>query len=123
MATTLTAAAVDNGVLYAAHVGDCRLYLIRGGKITQMTKDHTVVGERVRMGLMSEERARNHPERSALSRCIGRELIVSVDRITMPLEGRRADLLCSDGLHGMLEDQRDGALDARFSAPRRPAAS
>ena len=74
MATTLTAVAIENGTLNAAHIGDCRLYLLRAGKITQMSKDHTMVGERVRMGLMSEERARNHPERSALLRSLGREL-------------------------------------------------
>ena len=54
MATTLTAVAIENGTLNAAHIGDCRLYLLRAGKITQMSKDHTMVGERVRMGLMTE---------------------------------------------------------------------
>src|ERR1700730_12772855 len=52
MATTLTAVSVDNGVLSATHIGDCRLHLVRGGRATQITKDHTMVGERVRMGLM-----------------------------------------------------------------------
>src|SRR5271157_1136118 len=85
MATTLTAVAVENGALTAAHVGDCRLYLIRHGKVNQITKDHTWVGERVRMGLMTAAQARQHPERSALNRSLGRELIVSLDRISIPL--------------------------------------
>ncbi|MGH7249241.1 MAG: protein phosphatase 2C domain-containing protein, partial [Pseudomonadota bacterium] len=73
MGTTLTAAVVEAGRLNAAHVGDCRLYLARGGRISQITKDHTVVAERVRMGLLSAARARNHPERSMLNRSLGHE--------------------------------------------------
>src|SRR5580693_10214917 len=74
MSTTLTAIAVDGGMLHAAHVGDTRLYLIRGGTISQKTKDHTVAANRQRLGLMSAKRARNHPERSTLTRSVGREL-------------------------------------------------
>jgi serine/threonine protein phosphatase PrpC len=105
MGTTLTAAVVDHGVLHAAHVGDCRIYLVRRGRITQITKDHTVVQERVRMGLMTASRARNHPERSALTRSVGHEIIVSIDRITLPLEQHDRLIICSDGLHGVLEDR------------------
>ena len=105
MGTTLTAAVVEAGMLYAAHVGDCRLYLARRGRLTQITKDHTVVGERVRMGLMSAARARSHPERSVLNRSLGHELIVSVDRISMPLVRDDRLLLCSDGLYGVLEER------------------
>ncbi len=104
MATTLTAAVVEKGMLSAAHVGDCRLYLARHHKITQITKDHTAVGERVRMGLLSAEAARTHPERSLILRSLGRDLIVSVDRISMPLIKGDRLILCSDGLHGVLEN-------------------
>jgi protein phosphatase len=104
MATTLTAGAVVDGTLYAAHVGDSRLYLVRHERIKQITKDHTVVAERVRMGVMSAARARNHPERSALSRSLGHELIVSVDRITMPLMQDDRLIVCSDGLYNVLEE-------------------
>jgi protein phosphatase len=105
MATTMTAAVVSEGSLHAAHVGDCRLYVINGKKIRQITKDHTMVAERVRIGMLSAQQARHHPERSALSRCLGRELIASVDLITMRLEQGDRVILCSDGLHGVLEDQ------------------
>ena len=104
MCTTLTAVAVERGVVSAAHVGDCRLYLLRAGKMVQLTKDHTVVGERVRMGLLSEEEARNHPQRSALQRSLGRDLIAALDRITIPLIRDDRLVLCSDGLHGVLRD-------------------
>lgn len=110
MATTLSAAVVSDGVLYAAHVGDCRIYHVRRGRARQITKDHTVVQERVRMGLMSAARARHHPERSALSRCLGHELIVSVDRITLPLEQHDQVLVCSDGLYSVIEDDELGKI-------------
>ncbi|HEY3360054.1 MAG TPA: protein phosphatase 2C domain-containing protein [Polyangia bacterium] len=110
MATTLTAVVLDRGELVAAHVGDSRLYLVREDGITQLTKDHTVIGERVRMGLLSEERGRGHPHRSVLTRCLGRELIVAIDRITRPVQQADALLVCSDGLYGVLEDGEMAAL-------------
>jgi serine/threonine protein phosphatase PrpC len=103
MATTLTAVVVDEGILHATHVGDCRLYLLRRGRIQQITKDHTVVADRVRMGLLSAARARTHPERSTLNRSMGQDLIVSVDRITLPLLQNDRLILCSDGLYNVLE--------------------
>jgi len=106
MATTCTAVAIaaDEGMLYASHVGDCRLYLIRDRQIEQLSRDHTVVGERVRMGLLSAERARNHPDRSALSRCLGQDLIASIDQITIPLRRDDRIVICSDGLWSVLEE-------------------
>jgi protein phosphatase len=104
MATTLTATALVGAALVAAHVGDTRLYLLRQGKLTQLTKDHTWVAEQVQYGVISAEQARKHPRRSTLTRCLGRELIVGVDLLT--LEARRGDVLlqCSDGLHVVIED-------------------
>lgn len=113
MATTLTAVAVANGVLSAAHVGDCRLYLIRRKRVSQISKDHTWVGERVRMGLMGAGQARNHPDRAVLNRCLGRELIVAVDRISMALQQGDRLVLCSDGLYNVLEERE---LDRTTSA-------
>ena len=110
MTTTLTAAVVDRGNLTAVHVGDSRLYLLRAGSVTQLTKDHTVTAERVRLGLLGVEKARTHPERSTLTRSVGRELIVSRDRITRPLEQGDVLLLCSDGLHNVLADDEMGRL-------------
>ena len=78
MSTTLTAVAIEGGMLHAAHVGDSRLYLIREGKITQVTKDHTVIAEKVRQKRMSAEKARQHPDRGTLTRSLGRELIAAV---------------------------------------------
>jgi serine/threonine protein phosphatase PrpC len=121
MATTLTAVVVSDGVLYGAHVGYCRIYHVRRGKVRQITKDHTVVQARVRMGLICATRARHHPERSALSRCLGHELIVAVDRITLPLQEKDQILVCSDGLYNVIEDDEFGhlirGLDASTALP------
>jgi serine/threonine protein phosphatase PrpC len=104
MATTMTAVAVEKGMLSAVHVGDCRLHLIRHSDISVVTKDHTMVADKVRMGMMSAARAKTHPERGMLLRSLGRELIVSIDRIAMPLLEHDRLILCSDGLYNVLED-------------------
>jgi protein phosphatase len=85
MATTLTAVAIADGQLAAAHVGDSRLYLVRGGRALQLTKDH-------RSG------------QTALTRCVGRELIVAIDKISRPLDDGDALVLCTDGLHNVVAD-------------------
>jgi protein phosphatase len=104
MATTLTAVAIDRGELVAAHVGDSRLYLVRGGTIAQLTKDHTAAAEQVRLGLLSERRARHHPGRSLLTRSLGRELIVGLDRLSLGAAQGDVLVLCSDGLYNVLGD-------------------
>ena len=116
MATTLTAAVVDDGHLTAVHVGDSRLYLWRDGALTQLTKDHTAAAEKMRLGLLSKERARSHPDRCMLTRSVGRELIVSRDRLSQLLRQGDALLLCSDGLYNVLEDDELAALLAEKSA-------
>jgi len=105
MSTTLTAVAVEQGELTVVHVGDSRLYLIRRGAISQLTKDHTVTAEKVRMGLVSKDKARTHADRSVLTRCVGRELIVNRDRAACHLSQGDVLLLCSDGLYNVLPDQ------------------
>ncbi len=117
MATTLTAVVVEHGTLKAAHVGDCRLYLARGERITQISQDHTLIAEQVKRGLMTAEAARAHPERSILLRNLGHELIVSIAKISMPLlQGDRV-IVCSDGLYDVLRDREieelSRALEAR----------
>lgn len=104
MATTLTSIVVESGQLTTMHVGDCRLYLVRSGKISQLTKDHTVAAQRARLGLVKKERLRDHPDRSVLTRSLGRELIAAVDRITTRIGNGDVLVVCSDGLYNVLED-------------------
>jgi protein phosphatase len=112
MASTLTAVAVDHGELTAVHVGDSRLYLLRDGAIEQLTKDHTVAAEKARFGLLTKERARTHPDRCMLVRSLGRELIVSRDRLSRRLFQGDALVLCSDGLYNVLADEEMARLVA-----------
>jgi len=99
MGTTLTASAVVGGTLVAAHVGDCRIFLLRERKLTQLTKDHTWVWEQIQYGLLAAEDARTHPKRSLLTRSLGRELIVGIDVLTMDLQPGDVIVQCSDGIH------------------------
>jgi protein phosphatase len=104
MCTTLTALVLDRGEALAAHVGDSRLYLIRERQILQLTKDHTLAAERASLGLISKKRLPDHPDRCVLTRSVGRELIVGVDRITRELVQDDVLIVCSDGLYNALDE-------------------
>jgi PPM family protein phosphatase len=104
MGTTMTAVVISGDTAFIAHVGDSRCYLIRGGTITQLSRDHTLVARMVSEGRLTPEQAEAHPQRSVLTRALGSDRDVDVDesRITV-IDGDRL-LLCSDGLTGMLSN-------------------
>ena len=113
MGTTLVAVTVQDYTAYVANVGDSRLYKI-GGTIEQITEDHSLVEEMVRMGEISKEEARNHPEKNIITRAIGVSETVEPDYFDTKLEKGECLLLCSDGLSNMLEDaQIKEILDRR----------
>lgn len=97
--TTCTALAWTRGEGVVAHVGDSRAYRIRNGAIDLLTKDHTWVAEMLREGILTEEEARRHPRRTALTRVVGGAEEVQVDLVELgPAQPRDVVLLCSDGL-------------------------
>jgi protein phosphatase len=98
MGTTMVAATLAATDALIAHVGDSRAYLVREGRCSQLTADHSRVAEMVRMKLLSPEQAVNHPARSQLTRSLGGEPAVQVEMSRTDI--RRSDvlLLCSDGL-------------------------
>lgn len=104
MGTTLTAAYVIGDTLHLAHVGDSRAYLIRDGRSTCLTSDHTTVGDMVRAKLISPEKIRTHAQRSVLTKAIGLGLFVQPD-VTQHqlLEGDRL-VLCTDGVWSVIND-------------------
>src|SRR4051812_46796948 len=106
MGTTLTAAYVGEDDLAIAHVGDSRLYVLRDGELQQLTDDHSLVGELVRRGQISAEEAEDHPQRSIITRALGIEDEVVVDHRTWPVRDGDVFLICSDGLTGMVADER-----------------
>jgi len=104
MGTTIVAATVIDGRLYAANVGDSRLYVINREHITQITRDHSLVEEMVRMGEMDKEVAKDHPDKNIITRAVGVLPEVAVDFFEIVLEEEDTILMCSDGLTNMVED-------------------
>ena len=112
MGTTCTAAAIVQDALYYVHVGDTRLYLIRDGQITRVTRDHSYVGRLVESGMISREEAETHPQRNILTAALGTnpDLIMDSPGRPEPLRPEDVLLICSDGLWGQVRDSE--ILDA-----------
>jgi len=104
MGTTLTALLVREGQLTLAHVGDSRAYLLRQGDLTQLTEDHSWVGEMVRRGDLTPAQAAIHPHRSVITRALGTEDDIQADLFEVPIVGGDRFMICSDGLTGMVPD-------------------
>jgi protein phosphatase len=100
MATTVVSCALRYDRAVVAHVGDSRCYLIRHGLASQITRDHTVVAEQVRLGILSESEAASAVTRHLLSRSLGSDLFVNVEVTDRQVQVNDVLLLCSDGLHG-----------------------
>jgi len=110
MATTIVACALRYDRVCVAHVGDSRCYLIRNGKAAQITRDHTVASEHVRMGLVSAREAAEGETSHILSRSLGTELIANVDTNDHQVFAGDVLLLCSDGLHGQVDASEMAAI-------------
>jgi len=104
MGTTLTAAYVLGDMLYLAHVGDSRAYLIRDGCAICLTEDHTIVGDMVRSKLIPADKIRTHVQRSILTRSVGLDLFVQPDISQHKLKEGDRLVLCSDGVWSVIED-------------------
>jgi PPM family protein phosphatase len=105
MGTTVSAVLVDGRAAFVAHVGDSRAYLLRSGHIYQVTQDHSLVAEQLRLGAISAEEARNSRFKNIITRSVGFERDVLVDLMGLELEAGDALLVCCDGLSNMMEDQ------------------
>lgn len=103
MGTTLVAATIMDHVLYFANIGDSRLYLINK-EIRQLSKDHSMVEEMVRLGGLTEEEAKHHPDKNIITRAIGMRQKVDPDFFEYRLKGGDIILMCSDGLTNMVDD-------------------
>ena len=121
MGTTLTLVRVDDSKARLAHVGDSRAYLFRGGELSQLTEDHTMVGRMVREGRLTREDAEHHPQRNIITRALGVDTDVDVDTFSLDLvEGDRI-LICSDGLTSMVDGGTIQEVLAEESDPQRAA--
>jgi|HubBroStandDraft_6_1064221.scaffolds.fasta_scaffold228673_2 serine/threonine protein phosphatase PrpC len=110
MATTVVACALRYDRVSVAHVGDSRCYLIRNGKAAQITRDHTVASEQVRMGLVTAQEAAEGETNHILSRSLGTELIANVETNDHQVFAGDVLLLCSDGLHGSMDASEMAAI-------------
>jgi protein phosphatase len=110
MGTTLSAANIVGSQLHIAHVGDSRVYLVRGRQVMCLTNDHTHVGEMVRMKLLSPDKVRHHAHRSVLDRCIGTQLFVQPEITQFPLQVDDYLILCTDGVWAVIEDEEFGQI-------------
>jgi protein phosphatase len=118
MGTTLVALRLAGPTAIIGCVGDSRVYLWRDGQLRQVTHDHSLVNEYVRLGTLSAEEASTHPLKHIISRAIGIHPTVEVDHFTIPVKPDDIFLLCSDGLTNMLDDNEiSAALVAAGNGP------
>lgn len=105
MGTTIVSAICTEKFATIANVGDSRCYIINPDGLKQITDDHSLVNELVKIGELTKEDAENHPRKNVLLRALGTELSVEVDTLTIPFEKNDYLLLCSDGLTNQLSDE------------------
>lgn len=105
MGTTMVACTLVGGYAYVANVGDSRLYLAND-TMTQISQDHSLIAEMVRLGELTPEEGRNHPDKNIITRAIGTADTVQVDFFDFRLNQDDQILMCSDGLSNMVEDAR-----------------
>jgi protein phosphatase len=99
MGTTLTMAVIIDDIVHLAQVGDSRLYLLRGGKLTQLTHDHTMAAALAEAGQISFEEVNNHPRQNILLKAVGRQTALEADLMEVPLIPGDKLLICSDGFY------------------------
>jgi protein phosphatase len=117
MGTTLSAAFIDGSTLFLAHVGDSRIYLVRGGQAACLTNDHTSVGDLVRARVIRSDRVRTHPQRSILTRSVGLAMFVHPDLAQIRLQEHDRLILCSDGVWSAVEDVDFARLAGQAETP------
>lgn len=115
MGTTAVAVMLRDDQSWCAHIGDSRLYRLRGAKLHQVTEDHTWVARAMRLGDITPDQARIHPWRHILSKCLGREDLRQIEVQTFDFLPNDRLLLCSDGL---TEELSDGSITSHLKSIR-----
>jgi serine/threonine protein phosphatase PrpC len=105
MGTTVAAIIVHDDTAYVANVGDSRVYLVRDGKIKQLTTDHSLVSEQMRAGLISATDAKKHKLKNIITRSVGYQEEVEIDMYKVTLQVGDRFVICSDGLTNMIDDE------------------
>jgi protein phosphatase len=116
--TTLTCALIQGTNAYIAHVGDSRAYLIRQGRLEQITQDHSLLARLIELGQISPEEAASHPQKNVLYKAIGQGSTLEVDFYLKSLSANSYLLLCSDGLWGMVSEDQMAAIVREAATPQ-----
>ena len=106
MGTTAVAALVSENVLTVGSAGDSRCYLVRGGKLTQLTRDDSWVSAALGEGILNPDEIDRHPLRNVITKAVGAKETIELDVVEQKLEPGDVALICSDGLHAMLSDDQ-----------------
>jgi len=112
MATTAVLCYIRENIAYFVNVGDSRAYLVRDGECYQITEDHSFVQVMVREGKISKEEADKRTDKNMITRAIGGDGSVNPDFFTLEIFRKDTIILCSDGLHGEVDDKEIAALAA-----------
>lgn len=105
MGTTLTGVMFDNAEAYIFNVGDSRTYMVNKNRLYQMSRDHSLVQEKINLGIYSREEGHRDPQKNVLVRTVGFELDLIVDTLKYKVAKNDMFLICSDGLHGRVSDE------------------
>jgi serine/threonine protein phosphatase PrpC len=118
MSTTLSALLIRGGLAFAVHVGDSRVYRVRKANVLQLTEDHTLINYKLKHGMITKAEAEKAAGKNVITRAVGHKDYVQVDTADIDVTNADRFLLCSDGLHGYLNDDKevadlcsDGALE------------
>lgn len=114
MGTTLTALVIKGAKAIIGHIGDSRIYLWRDKVLSQLSEDHSMVNELVRLGQLTEEKARDHPHKNVLSRALGVDRNINIDCFQFQVQDNDVFILCTDGFSNMIEDEE---MVTEFSSP------
>lgn len=118
MGTTLIVSVLKNRILFIGHVGDSRVYIIRGNSIKKVTCDHSFIEELVKNGTITKDEAVNHPKRNMITRAVGYELALQVDTYEIDVIENDQVLLCTDGLTNMLTEDEIMDIITRTEDPQ-----
>jgi serine/threonine protein phosphatase PrpC len=109
MSTTLSALLVRANVAFAAHVGDSRVYRVRKANVLQLTEDHTLINYKLKHGMLTPAEAAKASGKNVITRAVGHKDYVQVDTADIDVQPGDRFLLCSDGLHGYFDTDKDVA--------------
>lgn len=117
MGTTLVALLIHEGQGFFAHVGDSRLYRLRDGEISQLSRDHSLVQQQIDAGLITRSQAQNSAYRNIITRSVGFERNIDVDCESLDVRGGDVFLLCSDGLSNLVSEKELAEIILRKDPP------